>query len=174
MIGSCRNAELGKRTTAAFTQVPSLRKRKEDNAWPKYSSGISRSFAAELGERILEMYPPLHKPEDPVSPRMRTLLRRPYPAQQVVAMAIVRRWQEARAAAAVIGECGTGKTLIALACHSLPFRRPALVGLGAGSGSSHSQDGSRGFSDDPKNQSFLHRRLARPSAGGSSYGSQRS
>lgn len=77
-------------------------------------------FSKELGERIVEMYPALHKPEDPVSPRMRTLLRKPYRVQELAAMGVIRRWERARAAA-VIGECGTGKTLIALAaihCHA--------------------------------------------------------
>jgi hypothetical protein len=90
-----------------------------------------RAFAAELGERIIKTYPALQKPEDPVSPRMNTLLRRPYRAQELAAMGVIRRWQEARSAA-VIGECGTGKTLIALAaihCHSegRPYTALALV-----------------------------------------------
>ena len=34
-----------------------------------------RAFSKDLGERIVEMYPALHKPEDPVSPKMSTLLR---------------------------------------------------------------------------------------------------
>jgi hypothetical protein len=88
-----------------------------------------RAFAAESGERIIKTYPALHKPEDPVSPEMNTLLRRPYRAQELAAMGVIRRWQEARAAA-VIGECGTGKTLIALAaihCHSEGRLYTALV-----------------------------------------------
>ena len=90
-----------------------------------------RMFAKETGERILETFSPLQKPGDPVSPRMTTLLRRPFPAQELTAMAVVRRWQQARAAA-VIGECGTGKTLVALAalhCHSegKPYTALALV-----------------------------------------------
>ena len=79
-----------------------------------------RTFSSELGERILETYPALHKPGDPASPQMSTLLRKPYRAQELAAMGVVRRWERARAAA-VIGECGTGKTLVALAamhCHA--------------------------------------------------------
>jgi superfamily II DNA or RNA helicase len=79
-----------------------------------------RAFAPELGERIVQTHPALHTPDDPVSPRMCTLLRRPYRVQELAAMGVVRRWERARAAA-VIGECGTGKTLIALAaihCHA--------------------------------------------------------
>ena len=73
----------------------------------------------------------MHTPDDPVSPRMKTLLRKPYRAQELAAMGVVRRWQRARAAA-VIGECGTGKTLVALAaihCHSegRPYTALAMV-----------------------------------------------
>lgn len=62
---------------------------------------------------------------------MNTLLRRPYRSQELAAMGVVRRWQQARAAA-VIGECGTGKTLVALAamhCHSegRPYTALAMV-----------------------------------------------
>lgn len=97
---------------------------------PGSISDYLRQFGSDLGERILQTYPALYKPGDPVSPRMRTLLRKPYPAQEVAAMSVVRRWQ-ARAAA-VIAECGTGKTLVALAavhCHSdgRPYTALALV-----------------------------------------------
>ena len=34
-----------------------------------------RMYAPELGQRIVEMYPALHTPADPVSSRMKTLLR---------------------------------------------------------------------------------------------------
>jgi superfamily II DNA or RNA helicase len=90
-----------------------------------------RHFSKELGERIVEMCPALHTPDDPVSPRMKTLLRKPYRAQELAAMGVVRRWQRARAAA-VTGECGTGKTLVALAavhCHAegRPYTALAIV-----------------------------------------------
>ena len=73
-----------------------------------------RAFTTELGERILESFPPLHGVEDPVSPLLTRLLRRPYPAQAVVISGVVKRLAEARSAA-VVAECGTGKTLISLA-----------------------------------------------------------
>jgi superfamily II DNA or RNA helicase len=62
---------------------------------------------------------------------MNTLLRRPYPAQEVAAMSVIKRWEQARAAA-VIAECGTGKTLVALGaihCHAdgRPYTALALV-----------------------------------------------
>src|SRR5229473_4660819 len=73
-----------------------------------------RMFAGELGERILLSFPPLHNAQDPVSPRLATLLRKPFPAQAVAAMGIAKKWETDRSAA-VIAECGTGKTLISLA-----------------------------------------------------------
>ncbi len=72
-----------------------------------------RAHAQELGARIVETYPPLHSIEDPPSPMIGKLLRKPYPAQTLAIMGLVRRWQQA-CAGAVIAECGTGKTLISL------------------------------------------------------------
>jgi superfamily II DNA or RNA helicase len=72
-----------------------------------------RAHAQELGNRILQSYPPLHAIDDPPSPLINKLLREPYPAQTLAIMGLVRRWQQARAGA-VIAECGTGKTLISL------------------------------------------------------------
>jgi len=42
---------------------------------------IWRSYSHELGSRILEMYPPVQWPDDPLAPEIATLLRRPLPAQ---------------------------------------------------------------------------------------------
>ncbi len=72
------------------------------------------TFTKELGNRILESLPPLHGAQDPPSPLLARLLRRPYPAQAVVVGGIVKKLSEARTAA-VVAECGTGKTLISLA-----------------------------------------------------------
>jgi hypothetical protein len=66
-----------------------------------------------MAERILQSFPPLHSIDDPSSPMLGKLLRKPYPAQAVAIMGLVRRWQQARAGA-VIAECGAGKTLISL------------------------------------------------------------
>ena len=73
-----------------------------------------RAHANELGQRILESFPPLQGAQDPTSPLLAKLLRRPYPAQAVAVGGIVKRLAEARSAA-VVAECGTGKTLISLA-----------------------------------------------------------
>jgi hypothetical protein len=90
-----------------------------------------RAHAQELGNRILESYPPLHAIDDPPSPLISKLLRKPYPAQTLAIMGLVRRWQQARAGA-VIAECGTGKTLISLAAvhthaEDQPFTAVAMV-----------------------------------------------
>ena len=90
-----------------------------------------RAHANLLGERILEQFPALHQVQDPVSPRVQALLRRPFPAQAIAIMGLAKRWQQARTAM-VVAECGTGKTLISLGAihvHSdgSPFRALAMV-----------------------------------------------
>jgi hypothetical protein len=72
-----------------------------------------KQYGAALGQRVVEQFPPLHQPSDPVWPALDQLKRRPFPAQTLAIMGIVKRWEEARCAAAV-AECGTGKTLISL------------------------------------------------------------
>ncbi len=76
------------------------------------TSYLSR-YGAEIGQRVVEQFPPLHQPSDPPWPALAQLKRRPFPAQALAIMGIVKRWEEARCAAAV-AECGTGKTLISL------------------------------------------------------------
>src|ERR1700680_1564449 len=69
--------------------------------------------ASLLGARILQEYPALHQFDDPASPRIDGLLRKPFPAQTIAIMGIAKRWRQARTGM-VIAECGTGKTLISL------------------------------------------------------------
>jgi SNF2 family DNA or RNA helicase len=88
-------------------------------------------FGAALSMRVLAEFPPLHLPSDPAWPEMARLKRQPFPAQRLAIMGIVKRWQEARCAAAV-AECGTGKTLISLGsvfthARGLPFTALAMV-----------------------------------------------
>jgi len=86
-----------------------------------------RMFADELGERILHTYPALQKADDALSPRLATLLRKPFPAQAVAAMGVARKWETDRSAA-VIAECGIGRTLISLAAlHVHSDGRPFTV-----------------------------------------------
>ena len=73
---------------------------------PDSISDYLRTHSSLLGARILESFPPLHAIDDPPSPMISKLLRKPYPAQTLAIMGLVRRWQQARAGA-VIAECGT-------------------------------------------------------------------
>lgn len=87
-------------------------------------SAYLRAWSSQLGERILQSFPPLHGFDDVPSPLIAQLLRRPFPAQTLAIMGVVKRWNEARGAA-VIAECGTGKTLISLgAVHVHSSRKP--------------------------------------------------
>jgi hypothetical protein len=100
-------------------------------AHPQSISEYLTMFAPELGSRILHSFPPLQNVDDPVSPRLDSLLRKPFPAQALAIMGVVKRWQQAKSAA-VVAECGTGKTLISLAAvhvHSngKPYTAIAMV-----------------------------------------------
>ena len=102
-----------------------------DFASARDNFGLLACPCPRVGERILESYPPLHSIDDPPSPLINKLLRKPYPAQTLAIMGLVRRWQQARAGA-VIAECGTGKTLISLGAiqthaEDRPFTALAMV-----------------------------------------------
>ena len=90
-----------------------------------------RAHANLLGARILEQFPALHQFDDPASPSIDGLLRRPFPAQVIAIMGLAKRWREARTAM-VVAECGTGKTLISLGaihvhCEGKTFTGIAMV-----------------------------------------------
>ena len=72
-----------------------------------------RMYGSALGEHVFSRFPALHSPNDPIWPALTQLKRRPFPAQAMAIMGIVKFWVGARCAAAV-AECGTGKTLISL------------------------------------------------------------
>jgi hypothetical protein len=73
-----------------------------------------RTYASELGARIVEMYPPLQGPKDPLAPELKTLLRKPLPVQAMTITGCAKYLKTARSVR-VIGECGTGKTLMSVA-----------------------------------------------------------
>ena len=73
-----------------------------------------KTFSDELDARVVAQYPPLYQPGDSVLPELARLRRRPFPAQTLAIMGVCRRLDQSRSAA-VIAECGTGKTLVALA-----------------------------------------------------------
>ncbi len=102
---------------------------KHDNITDIYT--YMRAHAGLLGERILQEFPALQQIDDPVSPRIDELLRKPFPAQAIAIMGLAKRWQQARTGM-VVAECGTGKTLISLGAihvHSAgnPFTALAMV-----------------------------------------------
>ena len=88
-------------------------------------------FSQELGDRILQDYGALQSFEDPVSSHIKKLLRRPFPAQAIAIMGVAKRWEQWKTAA-IVAECGTGKTLMSLAAiqvHSngMPYTAIAMV-----------------------------------------------
>lgn len=87
-----------------------------------------RAWSSALGERILQSFPPLHGFDDVPSPLIAQLQRRPFPAQTLAIMGVVKRWKEARGAA-VIAECGTGKTLISLGAVHVHSERQTFTAL---------------------------------------------
>jgi len=95
---------------------------------PKDINEYLRAWAPELGERILQTYPPLHGFGDAASPLTEQLLRKPFPAQTLAIMGVVKRWNRARGAA-VIAECGTGKTLISLGAVHVHSDRKSFAAL---------------------------------------------
>ena len=98
---------------------------------PKDINEYLRLYAAELEGRVLSQFPPIHRPEDGEWAPLRHLRRTPYPAQALAIMAIAKRWDLARSAA-VVAECGTGKTLVSLgAVHThARGRRYAAAAMG--------------------------------------------
>ncbi|HZQ54092.1 MAG TPA: helicase-related protein [Bryobacteraceae bacterium] len=94
-------------------------------------SDYLRTFSMEIGEQVVSRFPPLHQPGDPVSPHLKRLKRRPFPGQELAIMGIVKAWEK-QASAMALAECGTGKTLIALAsiyahAEGRPFTAIAMV-----------------------------------------------
>jgi hypothetical protein len=87
-----------------------------------------RMFGSGLGDRILKSYPALHNAQDPLSSRLARLLRKPFPAQAVAAMSVAKKWEKKRSAA-VIAECGTGKTLISLAALDVHSNGPPFTAI---------------------------------------------
>ncbi len=86
-----------------------------------------RHFGSALAERILETYPPLQSTRDPIHPLLRTLLRRPLPAQALAITGTAKYLRNARSAR-IVAECGAGKTFMALGTiHVLAGSRPSTT-----------------------------------------------
>jgi hypothetical protein len=88
-----------------------------------------RTYANVLGARIVEMYRPLQGPKDPVAAALKTLLRRPLPVQAMTITGAAKYLQR-EASVRLVGECGTGKTLMSIGiAHAHADQKPysALV-----------------------------------------------
>jgi hypothetical protein len=72
-----------------------------------------RIYSHELGSRIVEMYPPVQGPNDPIAKQLATLLRKPLPAQALTITGLAKHLKMARSVR-IVGECGTGKTLMSI------------------------------------------------------------
>src|ERR1700693_2171616 len=81
---------------------------------PTNINNYLRQFAYQLEERILQQFPPLRQPGEPLPAELARLRRTPYPAQALAIAGIAKRWEAENSAGAAIAECGTGKTLISL------------------------------------------------------------
>lgn len=67
-----------------------------------------RTYSQELGSRIVEMYPPVQGPTDPIAGPIATLLRKPLPAQALTISGLAKHLKTSRLVR-IIGECGTGR-----------------------------------------------------------------
>lgn len=72
-----------------------------------------RAYSSELGARIVEMYPPLQGPKDPIAPALKTLLRKPLPVQAMTITGAAK-YLATEDSLRLVGECGTGKTLMSI------------------------------------------------------------
>jgi hypothetical protein len=72
-----------------------------------------RAYSSQLGARIVEMYPPLQGPKDPIAPALKTLLRKPLPAQAMTITGAAK-YLRTEDSVRLVGECGTGKTLMSI------------------------------------------------------------
>jgi hypothetical protein len=65
-----------------------------------------RTYSQELGSRIVEMYPPVRRPNDPIAKQVATLLRKPLPAQALTITGLAKHLKTARSVR-IVGECGS-------------------------------------------------------------------
>jgi superfamily II DNA or RNA helicase len=72
-----------------------------------------RTMAHSLGERIVQTYPALQSPRDAPADALKTLLRKPLPAQALAITGLAKYLKTARSAR-IVAECGAGKTFMSL------------------------------------------------------------
>ena len=63
---------------------------------PTNINNYLRQFAYQLEERILQQFPPLLQPGEPLPAELARLRRTPYPAQALAIAGIAKRWEAAR------------------------------------------------------------------------------
>jgi hypothetical protein len=72
-----------------------------------------RAMSHQLGERIVQTYPALQTPKDAPAAALKTLLRKPLPAQALAITGLAKYLKAARSAR-IVAECGAGKTYMSL------------------------------------------------------------
>ncbi len=73
-----------------------------------------RTYGQSLGDRIVDLYKPMHSPGDPLSPQIARLKRKPLPAQAITIMGSAN-FLKTKPALKIVAECGCGKTLMSIA-----------------------------------------------------------
>src|SRR5712692_3470564 len=74
---------------------------------PTNINNYLRQFAYQLEERILQQFPPLHQPGEPLPAELARLRRTPYPAQALAIAGIAKRWEAENSAAAIVILCNS-------------------------------------------------------------------
>ena len=69
---------------------------------PTNINNYLRQFAYQLEERILQQFPPLHHPDEPLPAELARLRRTPYPAQALAIAGIAKRWEAEHSAGAAV------------------------------------------------------------------------
>ena len=69
---------------------------------PTDTNNYLRQFAYQLEERILQLFPPLHHPDEPLLAELARLRRTPYPAQALAIAGISKRLEVERSAGAAV------------------------------------------------------------------------
>ncbi|MGB9880627.1 MAG: helicase-related protein, partial [Anaerolineae bacterium] len=80
-----------------------------------------QTFAQDLAKKVVSLYKPLHSSRERDDPAVGEILRKPYPAQGVVAQGAAKALGQRRGVF-LVGEMGTGKTLISLLAAHLYLR----------------------------------------------------
>src|SRR5208337_2158673 len=89
--------------------------------------GYLRSYGAILGRKAIHALTPLHVPDRDPLPSFEYYLREPFPAQQHVCAAAVKM-MDSRGSGFIVGEMGTGKSLIGAVAVDMHARRSRRQG----------------------------------------------